>query len=80
MKTKVGIGIIGKGFVGNAVYNGFSAQTGFSSEIFIHDKDPLKSPHSLEEVVSGSDYIFISVPTPSNDDGSINIDSILSVI
>ena len=80
METKTGIGIIGKGFVGNAVYNGFSAQTGFSSDIFIHDKDPLKSTHSLEEVVSGSDYIFISVPTPSNDDGSINIDSILSVI
>tara|TARA_B110000459_G_C16492663_1_gene439559 strand:- start:51 stop:908 length:858 start_codon:yes stop_codon:yes gene_type:complete len=80
MKDDVGIGIIGKGFVGNAVYNGFSAQTGFNSNIYIYDKDPLKSLNTLEEVVSNSDFIFISVPTPSNPDGSVNTDNIHNVI
>lgn len=79
-KKRVGIGIIGKGFVGNAVYNGFSGQTGFDSDMYIYDKDPKKSVNSLDEVVSNSDFIFISVPTPSNADGTINVDNIYSVI
>ena len=79
-KKRVGIGIIGKGFVGNAVYNGFSGQTGFDSEMYIFDKDPKKSVNTLEEVVTNSDFIFISVPTPSNLDGSVNVDNIYDVI
>jgi len=67
------IGIVGKGFVGAAVAQGFSAGTGYKSEIRVFDKDPSKSSHSLDEVVSESDFIFISVPTPSNQDGSIHL-------
>ena len=67
------IGIIGKGFVGSAVEFGFSAQTGGDSEVRIYDKDPSKSTHSLEETVNKSDIIFLSVPTPSNFDGSIHV-------
>ena len=77
---KISIGIIGKGFVGNAVYNGMSSQTGFESNIYIYDKDPKKSSNSLQEVISNSDFIFVSVPTPSNTDGSINIDNIHNVM
>ena len=69
------IGIIGRGFVGSAVECGFSAQTGCDNIVVkIYDKDPLKSVNTLEETVNESDIIFLSVPTPSNEDGSINLD------
>ena len=74
------IGIIGKGFVGNAVAQGFSAGVGYQCEIRIYDKNPNLSQNTLDEVVSKSDFIFISVPTPSNKDGSINLDIVNSVI
>ena len=69
------IGIVGRGFVGAAVEYGFSAQTGCDAEIKVFDKDKSKSTHSLEETMT-SDYIFVSVPTPANTDGSINLDII----
>ena len=68
------IGIIGKGFVGGAVAHGFSSGVGYECDLYINDKDPSKSSHSLEEVVNKSEFIFVSVPTPSNADGSINLD------
>ena len=68
------IGIVGRGFVGSAVEFGFSAQTGCDAELRVYDKDPLKSIHTLEETVNESDFIFLSVPTPSNVDGSMNVD------
>ena len=66
------IGIIGKGFVGSAVNFGFSSRG--NCEIKIYDKDPKKSQDSLSKVVNDSDFIFISVPTPANTDGSINLE------
>lgn len=69
------IGIIGRGFVGSAVEFGFSAQTGCDGVIVrIYDKDPARSVNSLEDTVNNSDVIFLSVPTPSNLDGSINLE------
>lgn len=68
------VGIIGKGFVGSAVQFGFSPNTGCDAEVRVYDKDPNKSLNTLEEVVNKSDFIFLSVPTPSNEDGSINLD------
>ncbi len=68
------IGIIGRGFVGSAVEFGFSAQTGCDAVVKVYDKNPKLSQHSLEETVNESDFIFLSVPTPSNVDGSINLD------
>jgi nucleotide sugar dehydrogenase len=67
------IGIVGNGFVGSSVAFGFSPQTGCDAEIKIYDKDESKSTHSLSETLE-SDFIFTSVPTPSNSDGSINLD------
>mgnify|MGYP003649556585 CR=1 FL=1 len=67
------IGIVGRGFVGSAVEFGFSAQTGCDAELRVYDKDPLKSTHTLEETVNKSDFIFLSVPTPSNPDGSMHL-------
>ena len=68
------IGIVGNGFVGSSVAFGFSPQTGCEAEILIYDKDKSKSVNSLTDVVNESDFIFVSVPTPANDDGSINTD------
>ena len=69
------IGIIGNGFVGSSVAFGFSPQTGCDDiKVRIYDKDPMKSLHTLKETVHKSDFIFLSVPTPANEDGSINID------
>ena len=73
------IGIIGNGFVGSSVAFGFSPQTGCDAEVKIYDKDESKSTHSLTEVVNDSDYIFLSVPTPSNQDGSISLNILFDV-
>ena len=67
------IGIVGRGFVGSAVEFGFSAQTNCDAIIKVYDKDPLKTIHTLKETVNESDFIFLSVPTPSNLDGSMHL-------
>ena len=72
------IGIIGNGFVGSSVAFGFSAQTGCDADVKVYDKDESKSTHTLSETLT-SDFIFISVPTPSNKDGSINLDILHSI-
>ena len=57
------VGVIGGGFVGSAIVSGFSLH----SEIKVFDKDPRKSTHTLEQVVSDSEFIFVCVPTPMSD-------------
>ena len=73
------IGIVGKGFVGSAVQYAFS-QKGVNAKIKIYDKDPKKSLHTLDEVINESDFVFLSVPTPSNEDGTINIDIVDDIL
>ena len=73
------IGIVGNGFVGSSVAFGFSAQTGCDADVKIYDKDRTKGTHELEEVINTSDFVFLSVPTPSNPDGSISLDIIYDV-
>jgi UDPglucose 6-dehydrogenase len=80
MILKQKIGVVGNGFVGGAVKFGFSPQVGCDAEVRVYDKNPDKSTHSLEETVNESDFIFLSVPTPANEDGSINIDIITSAL
>ena len=81
MKRKnYNIGIIGRGFVGSAVQFGFSPNVGCDTEVRVYDKDASKSTHSLYDTVNNSDYIFLSVPTPSNIDGSMNIDILESAL
>ena len=74
MKLEQKIGVVGNGFVGGAVKFGFSPQVGCDAEVRVHDKNPIKSTHTLEDTVNKSDFIFLSVPTPANEDGSINLD------
>ena len=74
------IGVVGKGFVGSAVAHGFSPAVGYNANVLVYDKDPLKSVDSLDDVVNKSDFIFVSVPTPSNKDGSISLDFLYACI
>ncbi len=69
------LGIIGNGFVGNAIAHAFIP----CMEVKIYDKDPQKSFNSLEDVVNDSDVVFISVPTPMNTDGVIDLSIVESV-
>jgi UDPglucose 6-dehydrogenase len=80
MKINKKIGIIGNGFVGSAVRYGFSPNVGVDADVKVYDKNPNKSTHTLEEVVTKSDVIFLSVPTPSNKDGSMNLDIVDSAL
>lgn len=70
------IGIIGRGFVGRAVENSFSYLPELKTKLFIYDKNPSLSLNTLRETVNESEIIFLSIPTPSNKDGSLNIDSL----
>lgn len=73
------IGIVGNGFVGSAIVSGFMLCV---DDILIYDKNPAKSTHSLSEVVNGSDFVFVSVPTPMRDvmGGPIDLSIMDSVI
>ncbi len=62
-KRSFRIGIIGYGFVGQAVEYGFS-----NHEVHIYDK--YKNFESLPEMVENSDYIFVCLPTPIREDES----------
>ena len=73
MKIRQKIGVVGNGFVGGAVKFGFSPSVGCDAEVRVYDKNPDKSTHTLEETVNKSDFIFLSVPTPANEDGSMNV-------
>ena len=73
-KENVSIGVIGNGFVGSAVRFGFSPGTGCDAEVRVYDKDSSKSVDTIEDTVNKSEFIFLSVPTPSNKDGSMNLD------
>ena len=71
------IGIVGNGFVGASIISGFS----LTHNIKIYDVDPRRSTSTLEEVVQGSEFIFVSVPTPMklSDSGKIDLSIINSV-
>tara|TARA_B100001057_G_scaffold445676_1_gene483549 strand:- start:1526 stop:2395 length:870 start_codon:yes stop_codon:yes gene_type:complete len=73
MKLSKSIGIIGKGFVGSAVKHGFTCDKNFKAKIKIYDKDSSLRTHSLNDTVNKSSIVFISIPTPANLNGSINL-------
>jgi len=74
------IGIVGKGFVGSAVQNGFSPNVGCDTEVRVFDVDPTRSLNTLEETVNKSDFVFISVPTPSKKNGKISLDILMEAL
>ena len=63
------IGIIGQGFVGNAIYQRFKNYY----EIKTYDLDKSKCNSSEQETLD-NEIVFVCLPTPMNPDGSCNID------
>ncbi len=57
---KYNIGIIGNGFVGSAISNGFSLK----ANIRIYDIDKNRRTHSLQDTINLSEFIFLCLPTP----------------
>lgn len=70
------IGIIGQGFVGNAIYQKFKNYY----NVLTFDLDISKCNSTEEEVIEKSEVIFVCLPTPMNLDGSCNIDIVEGVI
>ena len=70
------IGIIGQGFVGNAVYQKFSS----FYEVFTYDLDKDKCNSSLSDVIFKCGTIFVCVPTPMKKDGSCDTSIIESIL
>ena len=62
---KFKVGVIGNGFVGEAISFAFSSV----SDLYVYDTDPLKSINDLESLHT-CDFVFICVPTPMFKDGS----------
>jgi len=62
---KFKVGVIGNGFVGEAISFAFSSV----SDLYVYDTDSLKSLNNLESVHT-CDFVFICVPTPMFQDGS----------
>jgi nucleotide sugar dehydrogenase len=76
MVMSLQIGIIGQGFVGNAVYQKFKNYY----DILTYDLDTSKSNSSRENLIEKSNIIFTCLPTPMNADGSCNISIVDSVL
>ena len=68
------IGILGNGFVGNAIKLVFSS----TYKLFVYDINPQLSFDSFEEV-NNCDYVFVCVPTPMFKDGSQDLSNVLKV-
>ena len=79
MHTKTqNIGIIGQGFVGMAIKDGFSPYCNvYTYDKYIKDRS---NCNTLSDVVKSSSTIFICVPTPMNQDGSCNTNIVGGVV
>ena len=67
------LGIIGKGFVGSAVAHGFDKDC---DQIIV---DPKYTDNEITDVLDCK-LVFVCVPTPPNEDGSINVDIVNDVL
>ena len=68
MRENRNVGIVGNGFVGNAVYQNLRDKV--KCKVFDVDKNRCFSP--LEEVIH-QDFIFVCLPTPMRKDGSCDL-------
>lgn len=64
----INLGIIGYGFVGQAVANGFNVSSKGKDTILYFDKYKDSTP--LDEVIRRSEFIFVCLPTPMKQDES----------
>lgn len=68
------VGVIGNGFVGEAISFAFSSV----SNVYVYDIDPSKSIDDLEQI-HNCDFVFVCVPTPMHRDGSQDLSFVESV-
>jgi len=66
--SNVSVGIVGNGFVGNAVYQNLRDKI----KCKVYDVDKNRSLNTLEEVIQ-QDFIFVCLPTPMRMDGSCDL-------
>lgn len=71
------VGIVGKGFVGGAMYENF--KDAFNTLVWDIDESK-RTAATFEEFVNRSDIIFVCVPTPMKNDGSCDTYIVGSVI
>ena len=71
------IGIVGLGYVGTALKEGFKAH--YNIETYDLRAD-LSSCDSIDELVKKTELIFLCVPTPMNENGSSNLDIVKNVV
>ena len=70
------IGIIGQGFVGNAVYQKFKNYY----DVLTYDLDESKSNSNVNEIIRKCENIFLCLPTPMYWDGSCNTSIVEDVL
>ena len=71
------VGIIGLGYVGTALKEGFK----HIHHIETYDlRKDLSTCQTIDDLLSKTDFIFICVPTPMNEDGSSNLNVVNKVI
>lgn len=70
------IGVIGQGFVGNAVYQKFK----FFFDVYTYDLKKELCNSDYNELIKNCRIIFVCVPTPMNNDGSCNVEHVRSIL
>ncbi len=77
--TRIKVGIIGIGMVGEPIKKWFEEFQGYKrgKDLFCYDVDAKKG---YSDDINRSDVVFVSVPTPPNPDGSCNISIVESAV
>ena len=70
------LGIIGQGFVGNAIFQKFKNYF----KVLTYDKNLKKCNSSIKEICNKCKIIFLCLPTPMNNDGSCDVSIVKSVL
>jgi len=70
---KFKVGVIGNGFVGEAISFAFSSV----ADMYVYDSDPLRCLNDVESVHQ-CDFVFVCVPTPMYEDGSQDLSYVQS--
>lgn len=74
--SNLNIGVIGQGFVGNAIYQKFKS----FFPVYTYDLKNELCNSDFETIVKKCEIIFVCLPTPMNKDGSCDIKLVESVI
>lgn len=72
------IGIIGLGFVGNAIHASYNDNP--MVELIEIDSDPDKNCRGTYDELTDASAVFICVPSPQNEDGSCNSQPLVSTL